>query len=301
MTTTAATLPGDLDPTTSAGPRIEVPKPLSDDQVRDYINDGFLIVPNVLSRVQIDELFQDTVKILRGKYECDQFKPVPDSVPDEEVSRGFLSMMNAHFLSPVLHRYTADPQICGMLSQLVGAHIPFWDGSVKCLQSLVFVKSPGMPGQAWHQDELYLGTRDRSLTGVWIALDDATTENGCLYVIPGSHRTSYLYPQHDQTRPDEWDQYPESYGFDDSKRIPVEVKAGSVIFFNGYILHCSFKNRSQMNRRSMVSHYCNAWSPLLYGGHEDIRTVYPVAGIDPYAWKGYVEHKDIYCRTTAKP
>jgi len=287
-----------FDPDVVATDRIDVPKPLTESQVRSYVDDGFLIVPEVLSTAQIDELSQETVKIMRGKYDCPAFKPIPDSVSDEEVLLNFLSMMNAHSISPVLRQYTADPLISGMLSQLVGAHIPFWDGSVKCLQSLVFVKSPGMPGQAWHQDELYLATRDRSLAGVWIALDDATTENGCLYVIPGSHRTSYLYPQRDQTRPDDWDQYPESYGFDDSKRVPVEVKAGSVIFFNGYILHCSFKNRSQINRRSMVNHYCNAWSPLFGGGHEDIRTVYPVSGIDPYVWKGYADHKDVYCRTT---
>ncbi|HEV8556570.1 MAG TPA: phytanoyl-CoA dioxygenase family protein [Actinophytocola sp.] len=42
------------------------------------------------------------------------------------------------------------------------------------MQSMLFIKSAGKPGQAWHQDEAHIPTRDRSLTAVWIALDDAT-------------------------------------------------------------------------------------------------------------------------------
>src|SRR5678815_1023233 len=99
------------------------------------------------------------------------------------------------------------------------------------MQTMLFVKPPGFQGQAWHQDELYIPTRDRSLIGAWIAIDDATTENGCLYVIPGSHRSGYLYPQHEHTCREEWDFAPLSYGFDESSKVAVEVKAGSVVFF----------------------------------------------------------------------
>ena len=60
---------------------------------------------------------------------------------------------------------------------------------IKSMQSMLFIKPAGKPGQAWHQDEYYIPTRDASLTGVWIALDDATIENGCLWVRPG--RTLY--------------------------------------------------------------------------------------------------------------
>ena len=59
-------------------------------------------------------------------------------------------------------------------------------------------------------------------------MDDATVENGCLWVLPGSHRTGYIYPQHQHDNPDEFDIASESYGFDDSAEIPVEVKTGSV-------------------------------------------------------------------------
>src|SRR4029079_7284902 len=132
------------------------------------------------------------------------------------------------------------------LSQITAAHLPYWDGSVKCMQSMLFVKPPGCQGTAWHQDEIYIPTRDRSLIGAWIAMDDATIENGCLYVIPGSHRSGYLFPAKAHSNHEELDFAPESYGFDETKQVPVEVKAGTVVFFNGHLLHRSFKNRSNV-------------------------------------------------------
>jgi ectoine hydroxylase-related dioxygenase (phytanoyl-CoA dioxygenase family) len=173
------------------------------------------------------------------------------------------------------------------------------------MQSMLFVKPPEFQGQAWHQDEIYIPTRDRSLIGAWIAMDDATLENGCLWVIPGSHRMRYLYPQRSHTNPDEFDFAQESYGFDEEAEVPVEVRAGDVVFFNGYLLHRSRRNRSTGFRRVLVSHYCNAWSLLPWSLKEgervataDRRCVIPVAGEDPYAWKGYEDHtNNVWLRT----
>src|SRR5439155_12599262 len=118
----------------------------------------------------------------------------------------------------------------------------------------------GFQGQAWHQDEIYIPTRDRSLCGAWIALDDATIRSGCLWVLPGSHRAGCLFPQRQHDNRDEFDFSAESYGFDDSEEVPVEVRTGAVVFFNGYLLHRSRKNRGDTYRRVLVSQYCNAWS-----------------------------------------
>jgi hypothetical protein len=285
MTTATATM--NLDPATSDIPRIELPAPLTQTQVRAYVDDGFVVVPNVITGDEIDEVVTDMIKLLRGGYDSPSLQPLPDSMSDEAVMNSFLGLLQPHYVSPVIMRYVKHPLICGMLGQLVAAHLPYWDGSVKCMQSMVFTKPPNYPGQAWHQDELYIPTRDHSLAGAWVALDDATVENGCLYVIPQSHRTGYLYPQHPHERLGEWDFAPQSYGFDDSAAVPVEVKAGDVIFFNGYLLHASFKNRSEIYRRALVNHYMNSWSLLAWGGSADDRRIVPVAGIDPYHWKGY--------------
>ena len=167
-----------------------------------------------------------------------------------------------HWVSPVVRSMIDIAPIAEVLQRITAAHVPGWDGSVKCMQSMLFVKGPGMPGQAWHQDERFIPTRDRSLIGVWIALDDATVANGCLEVIPGSHRAGYIHPFRPHGQPGEFDPTDEAYGFDDSDTVMVEVSAGTVVFFNGYLLHRSQRNRSDGYRRALVNHYCNAWSLL---------------------------------------
>ena len=84
------------------------------------------------------------------------------------------------------------------------------------------------------------------------------------------------------------------------------VKAGTVVFFNGYLLHRSRKNRSNVFRRVLVNHYMNAWSLLPWHlrdgetpANADRRNIIPVVGEDPYAWKGYEKPANtVYSRTS---
>lgn len=184
-------------------------------------------------------------------------------------------------------------------------HLPSLDNCPLALGELAFrlpdglinifnLKSAGKPGQAWHQDEHYIPTRDRSLTAAWIALDDATLENGCLWVLPGSHRLGVIWPNrpHDREEFDEgWETY--GYPFADGEVIPCQVDAGSVVFFHGYLLHRSFRNRSRTGfRRVLVNHYMSAESllPWDWDGRleptRDNRDIIMVCGSDPYAYKG---------------
>ena len=271
-----------------------VPKVLSDAQVAFFVENGYLVVEGLVTDDEVEALRSDTVHLARGGYPCENLQPLPAELTDDEVLRQILCIHQPHFVSPVIEAFVRQEKICGALSQITAAHLPFWDGSVKCMQSMLFVKPPTFQGQAWHQDEIYIPTRDRSLIGAWTALDDATIENGCLWVIPGSHKAGYLYPQRDHNDTEEHDFGQQSYGFDESLAVPVEVPVGSVVFFNGYLLHKSLKNRSQIFRRVLVNHYMNAWSLLPWSLKEgesvamaDRRSVIPVAGVDPYAWKGY--------------
>lgn len=296
-TATAPTPPATTGPSLSN--YIEVPKPCTREQVRFFVDNGYLTMPGLIKPEELEELKADTLKLARGGYPCETLKPLPETMSDAEVQKNILCIHQPHFISPVMLKYVKHPLMCGALSQITGAHLAHWDGSVKCMQSMLFVKPPQFQGQAWHQDEVYIPTRDRSLIGAWIAIDDATIQNGCLYVVPGSHKPGYLYQMRQHNNPDEFDFAPEAHGFDETKQVPVEVKAGTVVFFNGYLLHRSFKNRSNVYRRVLVNHYMNAWSllPWFYPSTDkgtpsdpvsrlDVRTIIPVAGYDPYAWKG---------------
>jgi phytanoyl-CoA hydroxylase len=248
-----------------------------------FVDDGYVVVPGLLNAAEVDEIRADAERFAAGEY------PVSNLPEDGRI----LAIHFPHWVSPVAQRAVVHPGMAAVLGQIVGAHLPHWDGRVKCMQSMLFLKPPGLQGQAWHQDERFIPTRDRSLCGAWIALDDATIENGCLWVIPGSHRHGYLHPFRDHGRPDEFDPTDEAYGFDDSGAVPVEVQTGDVVFFNGYLLHRSMRNRSDRTRRALVNHYMNAWSPLPWLVHkgidvatEDNRAITSVVGDDPYPERG---------------
>ncbi len=292
-----------------ADPTSAIPQ-VTNEQVRHFVDQGYLVVEGLVSRSEIAALRADAVAIARGAYACDGITPAPAGATDQEVIERILCIHQPHYVSPVMASFVTHHGIAAVLARIIGAHLAHWDGAVKCMQSMLFVKPPFKQGQAWHQDEIYIPTRDRSLCGAWIAMDDANRENGCLRVIPGSHRSGYLYPQRAHGNPAEHDFAPESHGFDASGETLVEVAAGAVVFFNGYLLHRSLRNRSGTYRRALVNHYMNAWSLLPWGiegsiaagkasvASGDNRTIVMAGGEDPYAWKGVVEpHRGVWLRT----
>jgi phytanoyl-CoA hydroxylase len=304
---TPAAVPGaELGPLVRADYRPGQAHPLDREQVAAYVNDGFLVAPGLLSAQEITAINAEIPLFARGAYPAvnpQDLPPQPDELDDAEAMNGLLAVHQPHWVNDTIRATVTHPVLGDVLGQLVGAHLPGWDGRVKCMQSMLFVKPPGLPGQAWHQDEHYIPTRDRSLCGAWIALDDADVHNGCLWVVPGSHLRGYLYPTRAHGN-DEYDRAEEAFdntdadlgSFDEHSPVPVAVRAGDVVFFNGYLLHKSLKNRSTTSyRRALVNHYANAWTTLPWDlaagggttGPDDFRIVVPVTGLDPYAWKGY--------------
>jgi ectoine hydroxylase-related dioxygenase (phytanoyl-CoA dioxygenase family) len=260
---------------------------------RRYHRDGYAVLAGALPAAEVQALRDEAVRICRGELGAVEGveRARPDE-PDEQVVRRYLCIHFPHKLSGLMRGTLAHPVVVDALRQLVGPN-------VKAMQSMLFVKSEGKPGQAWHQDELFIPTRDRSLTAAWIALDDATVENGCLWVLPGSHARGVLYPDRDHDDP-RFDCEVEAFDFPyrDEDAVPVEAAAGSVVLFNGYLLHRSLPNTGRHGlRRALVSHYMSAESFLPWFlppagvsmGRADHRDVVLVAGTDPYAHKGTVD------------
>jgi hypothetical protein len=140
-------------------------------------------------------------------------------------------------------------------------------------------------------------------------MDDATVENGCLWVIPGSHRHGVIWPQH-QHNDRRFDCTGEAeFPYTNDDAVPVEVRRGSVVFFNGYLLHRSLPNYAPSGfRRSLVNHYMSAESllPWFWQGLEgpvstaDYRDIVLVAGRDPYAYKGTEERASAHVRPSGE-
>jgi len=266
-----------------------------------YTEHGFVVLEDALTQAEVARLRAETATICRGdRGRVDGLEPADPSESDDAAMRRYVAINFPHKISPVLQGAMHQPVIVDALTRVIGPN-------VKAIQSMLFMKAEGKAGQAWHQDEHFIPTRDRSLTGVWIALDDAAIDNGCLWVLPGSHSRGVLYPdrEHDDPR---YDCAIEAYDFPHSEAdaVPVELKAGSALVFNGYLLHRSLPNtRPGSFRRALVNHYMSAESllpwrgPIPEGEHIgkfDHRDIIMVAGSDPHAYKGTPDIVRAYLR-----
>jgi phytanoyl-CoA hydroxylase len=259
----------------------------------EFDRQGYLILPGLLDADLLASARAESVAICRGdRGDIDGVVPAAALDDDDTVLRRYLCIHFPHKVSALARDLARLPAAVRALNDAIGPN-------VKMMQSMLFIKSEGKPGQAWHQDEPHIPTRDRSLAAVWIALDDATVENGCLWVIPGSHRAGVLYPDREQDDP-RFDCTREAYGFRyrEEDAVPVELEAGSALVFDGYLLHRSLPNSGRHGmRRALVNHYMSAESLLPWFaprngepmGTIDHRDVLLVSGEDPYAFRGLTD------------
>ena len=196
-----------------------------DNLIKNYLDNGFVVIPSVFTESKIDELLLETLRLCREQgsqlpkthlLTNETHSPkIYEELSDDELLAHFLALHFPYKMSPLFKSMLDSAELVQYLAELIGPN-------VKCMQSMLFVKKSGKPGQAWHQDEHFIPTRDRSLTGVWIALDDATIENGCLWVIPGSHHAGVLYPVRPPTS-EEYDGAPEAFDYPHSPDEAVHV------------------------------------------------------------------------------
>ena len=121
-------------------------------------------------------------------------------------------------------------------------------------QDMALIKPPHIGTiKPWHQDNAYFSVAPLDkVIGIWIALDDATVENGCMHVIPGGHRQGAFRHHHDR------DCEIAPGRFDESCQIPIELKAGGALFFYGMLPHQTPPNTSPRRRRALQFHYHGA-------------------------------------------
>ncbi len=166
-----------------------------------------------------------------------------------------------HELDPVFARHSRSPLLAAVLRAL-GLQAPL------LLQSMYIFKVPDLGGEVVsHQDATFLYTDPITCTGLWLALEDATVENGCLWALPGGHRTSLrrrflrthqppggasgLTPR---TTFAVYDQAP----FAEDQMVPLEVAAGTLVVLHGLLPHRSGANRSPRSRHAYSLHVVEA-------------------------------------------
>jgi len=137
-------------------------------------------------------------------------------------------------------RLAADTRILDVMADLVGPDI-------KLFRDALMMKPPRHgSAKPYHQDSAYWQIDPPDLVSVWMALDDATLENGCMRVIPGSHTWGILEHKHLQ------DYQVDEAELDTSREVAVPLQSGGCLFFHSLLLHATAPNHSPHPRRSMI-------------------------------------------------
>jgi phytanoyl-CoA hydroxylase len=153
-----------------------------------------------------------------------------------------------HDLDPVFDAFSRTPELAAVVSSLG------YDDPV-LLQSMYIFKPPRIGGEVYcHQDSTFLFTEPESCIGFWFALEDATVENGCMQFIPGGHngplKELHYRGDDDKMTFKTLDDTP----WPDNATRPAEVKAGSLVIFDGRAPHMSGPNLSDKSRHAYTVH-----------------------------------------------
>ncbi len=203
--------------------------PLSEAEVERYHEDGYVVPEYRLSEETLQDIRADYDRLLARHPEFRDYCPT--------LLRHDLSFLN----------YARDPNILDMVAQVIGPDIILWNSS--------FFSKPAVNGKKtpWHQDGEYWPLRPLATCTVWLAIDDATVENGCLKFMPGSHKRKELRPHRTNNDPNfTLHQELLETEYDDDNAVPLELEAGQMSLHDVYLLHGSEANDSGKPRRGMT-------------------------------------------------
>lgn len=151
-----------------------------------------------------------------------------------------------HEIDPIFKKISRSEKISSIFCSL-GYKRPV------VIQSMYIFKQPGIGGEVVpHQDNSFLYTDPPSCTGLWLALEDATIINGCLWAIPGSHKNGLVRRFIRDDNGVHFDRGSPSY--DQKEFVPLEVKAGTLVVIHGDLIHQSFENKSPTSRHALSLH-----------------------------------------------
>mgnify|MGYP006104471531 CR=1 FL=1 len=246
------------------------PEQLSLEQIGDFRENGFLAFNDGLDAQEVEQARENLSRLVREtarhcKATADanqrnlshpgsdcfvQFEQGVDvaSLSDAELELSVRKLAWYCSADPVLDKMSLKhARVRGVLDSLLGPDaIRF--------QDMALVKPPKIGSiKPWHQDNAYFSVVPLDqIVGVWIALDDATIDNGCMHVIPKGHLDGARKHYHDR----DCEIVPDR--IDASLAVPIELKAGGILFFYGMLPHQTPPNTTDFRRRALQWHYRGA-------------------------------------------
>lgn len=220
-----------------------VPRLLTDNELAAYDREGFLAVGRVLTDKGLDLIREQTTAA---------WKKEKQGFSDEKSWLENTLLPNVHHLSRAVRDFYFEGPLVDIATQVVSPN-------VKCATSQLTFKMKGntKPVQ-WHQDNGYGRLDFPNAISCLTALDDVDQANGCLWIIPGSHKWGQMQHGEAAASTDVKFKAEQTMEVDESKAVPVTMKAGECLFFHGWTLHKSDGNMSDRDRRIIFFRYANA-------------------------------------------
>ncbi len=225
---------------------------MSDHILEQYKRDGFVIIRNLLTENEVqavqglrkridaeaeDNGFQDFIKG-KTRYEFEK-------IESEEygVRSTLRAVKNPWWNEEVFREVAGSEKILDIVEKLIGPTI-FYHSS-----KLFFKSARGGRRKPWHQDWAYWDTMNQRQVTVWMAIDEATRENGCIEVIPGSHKNGLIKHHHAE------DFMIDEGVIDPDLIVYAIMEPGDVLFFDVMTLHASAANHSDKGRLCCIIDY----------------------------------------------
>lgn len=235
--------------------RVATPDDVTEETVRLYRELGYVAIDHVLSEEEVKEALQNIDDVIHGRIVGPKIQYVrgKSELKDHqqfgsEQEREFAVRKLHKFVDycPALHHICFHPKIWAVLETLFGETPRFCEDQA-------LLKPPSAEAgieKPWHQDMAYGNfSYTKMVAGVWIALDEATLDNGCMHVIPRSHMSGPV--PHYAVR--DWQLCDTVVEVRKDEAVPL--KPGGLMVFSGLLHHGTPPNVSDKRRRALQFHY----------------------------------------------
>ncbi len=224
---------------------------VTDEHVEFFHDRGYLSVQHAFTQAEIDSALAGLLDLIDGsnpdftgvQFEAEARDLLP-TLPRKQKQDVVRKLMFFVDYDPRLKAISAHPGLMEIVERIIG-------GPPELFQDQAMLKPPMIGREKpWHQDNAFFNlSLDRPVIGVWIAIDEAVPENGCMHVIPGSHHSGPV--PHFQRR--DWQICDTEVALADV--ISAPLRPGGCLFFHSLLHHGTPASRSNRRRRALQMHY----------------------------------------------